>query len=198
MTRIIGVTGGIGSGKSLLTACFNWKGVPSLDADEIARFALTPASECFDRAISVFGEKALRADGTADRAYIASRIFSDPLLRSELNGVIHPYVREELLNRTETSGAPLIVWDVPLLFESGLDAFCACTIAVLCDEQIRIARVIDRDGASEAQARSRIRAQITDAERADRASYTISNESDIASFVRKASNLIERIRKEIV
>ncbi len=197
MTKIIGVTGGIGSGKSTLTACFNWKGIPSLDADEIARFALTPEASCFDRAIAIFGDEALRPDGTADRDYIASRVFSDPSLRDALNGVIHPFVLEEMLNRSAACGAPLIVWDVPLLFESGADAFCACTVAVLCSELIRVSRVKNRDGTDEAQILARIRAQISDEMRADLASYILKNEADTASFVREASELIDRIRKEL-
>ena len=197
MTRIIGVTGGIGSGKSLLAACFNWKGVPSIDADEIARFALTPESACFERAIAIFGTDALRPDGTADRAYIASRVFSDPSLRSALNGVVHPYVIDEMLKRSESCGSPLIVWDVPLLFESGVDAFCDYTVAVLCSEEIRVARVMDRDGAEESQARARIRAQITDEERSRLATYSLRNESDAASFANEAFALIDRIREEL-
>lgn len=192
------MTGGIGSGKSTLTACFNWKGVPSIDADEIARFALTPGASCFERAIAIFGPDALRPDGTADRAYISSRVFSDPSLREALNGVIHPFVLEEMLNRSASCGAPLVVWDVPLLFESGVDAFCACTVAVLCDEEIRVARVKRRDGSDEAQVRSRIRAQISDEQRSELATYTIRNETDVASFVTEAVGLIDRIKKELI
>jgi dephospho-CoA kinase len=198
MTRIIGVTGGIGSGKSTLTACFNFKGVPSIDADEIARFALTPESDCFGKAMTLFGNEALRPDGTADRAYIASRVFGDPSLRDALNGIIHPFVLDEMRKRSDSVDAPLVVWDVPLLFESGFDAFCACTVAVLCKEEIRVARVKRRDGSNEAQVRARIRAQISDETRASLATYTIRNEADVASFVTEATDLIDRIREELV
>ena len=193
MTRIIGITGGIGSGKSTLAICFSEHGIPVFDADAISRFALTPESECFSEAIALFGPEALREDGTADRAYIASRVFADPEKRNALNGVIHPYVLREMLRRTEQCGAPVAAWDVPLLFETGMDAFCACTVAVLCSEEIRIARAAMRDGASEEQIRARIRAQITDETRAERATYTVRNEGSIDAFRKEADFLIERI-----
>ena len=197
MTRIIGINGGIGSGKSTLALCFREHGIPVFDADEISRFALTPASECFADAIALFGPDALRDDGTADRGYIASCVFADPKLRDALNAVIHPYVIRETLKRTEECGSSIAAWDVPLLFESGMDAFCACTIAVLCDEEIRIARAMSRDGADEEQIRARIHAQITDDTREKLATFTIRNEGSVEEFREEAGILIERIREEL-
>ncbi len=197
MTRIIGITGGIGSGKSTLANCFLAHGVPVIDADEISRFALTPASAVFEEAIALFGPEALRADGTADRGYIASRVFEEPALRDALNGVIHPYVIRELIRRSEESEAPLAAWDVPLLFESGVDAFCACTVAVLCSEEIRIARTVLRDGSDEERVRSRIRAQITDEARERLATYTIRNEGTVDAFYAEADALIALIEEEL-
>ena len=197
MTRIIGITGGIGSGKSTLALCFSAHNIPVIDADEISRFALTPASECFPEVVSLFGSDALKPDGTLDRAYIAAKVFSDGMLRDALNGIVHPFVIREMLRRTEASDAPIAVWDVPLLFESGVDAFCACTIAVLCDEQIRIARTMQRDGSDEEQIRARIRAQISDETRGKLATYTIRNEGTIAAFREEADALIEQIREEL-
>lgn len=198
MTRIIGVTGGIGSGKSTLTARFSEYGFLIVDADAISRTALEPDSACFADAIALFGPDALYPDGTANRRYIASRVFEDPTLREALNGVIHPYVIREMLRITEESELALAVWDVPLLFESGVDAFCACTIAVLCTEEIRIARVAARDHADEASVRARIKAQMTDEQRAARATYTIRNEDTPEAFLKEADELIERIRKELI
>ena len=198
MTRIIGVTGGIGSGKSTLTARFAQHGFLIVDADAIARKALEPDSACFRDAIDLFGPNAMREDGTADRAYIASHVFEDAALREALNGIIHPYVIREMLRISEESEAPLAVWDVPLLFESGVDAFCACTIAVLCTEEIRIARVAARDHADEASVRARIKAQMTDEQRAARATYTIRNEDTPEAFLKEADELIERIREGLL
>lgn len=198
MTRIIGVTGGIGSGKSTLTNRFGKYGCLIVDADAIARKALEPDSACFREAIDLFGPDALNPDGTANRRYIASRVFENDALRSALNGIIHPYVIREMLRMTKESDSPLAVWDVPLLFESGVDAFCACTIAVLCDEELRVARVAERDHTDEASVRDRIKAQITDEQRALRATYTIRNEETVESFLEEADDLIERIRKELI
>lgn len=197
MTRVIGITGGIGSGKSTLAMCFSAHNIPVFDADEISRFALTPASEVFSDAIALFGPEALNPDGTANRAYIASRVFSEPSLRGALNGIIHPYVIRELIRRTEACGEPLAVWDVPLLFESGVDALCACTVAVLCREELRIARTVLRDGSDEEQVRARIRAQIPDETRERLATYTIRNEGTIAAFCEEADALIEMLEGEL-
>ena len=197
MTRIIGITGGIGSGKSTLARCFVEHGVPVFDADAISREALMPSSECFADAITLFGPEALREDGTADRSYIASCVFQDAALRDTLNAVIHPYVIHELIRLTEACSSPTAAWDVPLLFESGLDAFCACTVAVLCREEARIARAMSRDGASEEQIRARIRAQITDETREQLATYTIRNDGTIDAFRKETDILIEQILEEL-
>lgn len=197
MTRIIGITGGIGSGKSTLAFCFSAHDIPVFDADEISRFALTPDSECFPRVVELFGQDSLNPDGTANRAYIASKVFSDPDLLESLNGIVHPFVIEELLRRSESCGRPIVVWDVPLLFESGTDAFCACTIAVLCSEEIRISRAMRRDGANEAQIRARMRAQMTDEERGARATFLIRNEGTIDAFYANADALIERLQEDL-
>ena len=197
MTRIIGITGGIGSGKSTLALCFSAHNIPVIDADEISRFALTPESDCFSDVVALFGTEALKPDGTLDRAYIADKVFSDSMLRDALNSIVHPFVILEMLRRTDACGVPIAVWDVPLLFESGVDAFCACTIAVLCDERIRVARTVLRDGSDEEKVRARIRAQISDETREELATYTIRNEGTIAAFRKEADALIERIREEL-
>ena len=197
MTRVIGITGGIGSGKSTLAACFSEHGIPVFDADAISRFALTPASDCFQNVIDLFGDGALKADGTLDRAYIAAKVFADNAARDALNRIVHPFVLRELLSRTEACGSELAAWDVPLLFESGIDAFCACTIAVVCSEDVRIARTMVRDGLREEQIRARIRAQITDDRRIELATYSIRNEGTIAAFRNEANVLIEQIREEL-
>lgn len=198
MTRIIGITGGIGSGKSTLTQRFAQHGFLVVDADAIARTALTPQSDCFEEAIALFGPDAQNPDGTANRRYIASQVFRDESLREALNGIIHPYVLHEMLRISENSEEPLAVWDVPLLFESGYDAFCACTVAVLCEEELRIARVVERDKTDAESVRARIRAQITDETREALATYTIRNESTPEAFEAEADELIERIRKELL
>lgn len=197
MTRIIGITGGIGSGKSTLALCFSDHGIPVIDADEIARFALTPASECFPDVVALFGNDAVKSDGTLDRAYIAGKVFSDNAQRNALNDIVHPYVIREMIRRTEALHTPIAVWDVPLLFESGTDAFCACTIAVLCSEKIRIARVMQRDRLNEETIRARIRAQMPDETKEQLAAYTIRNEGTIAEFREEAEALIEQIREEL-
>lgn len=197
MTRIIGITGGIGSGKSTLADRFAYHGIPVFDADALARQALAPQSECFSDVVALFGTDVLRPDGTFDRAAVAQRVFHDQDALRSLNAIVHPFVIRTLIKQSESCLSPLAVWDVPLLFESGCDAFCACTVAVLCSEEIRIARVMARDGATVRQVRARIKEQITDEQREALATYTIRNEADFEAFLAEADSLIERIRKEL-
>lgn len=175
-TEIWGLTGGIGSGKSTAAACFAAQGVPVFDADAYSRAALEPGTACYEKTAALFGPDCLNPDGTINRPYVAQRIFSDEAMRRALNGVIHPYVHEQLRAATARAEAPLVVWEVPLLFESGFDRFCTRTIAVLCDEAIRADRVSARDGAAREQVYARMRAQITDAERKLLADVCLSNE----------------------
>ena len=198
MTRIIGITGGIGSGKSTLARCFAEQGIPVFDADAIARTALTPSSDCFAKALALFGDEAKNADGTANRAAIAQAVFADHALLNRLNAIIHPYVIRTMLHDSQASGQPITVWDVPLLFESGCDAFCACTVAVLCSEEIRIARVTKRDGITAEQVRARMDQQLTDEQREALATFTIRNEDSEEAFCEKAKELIALIRKELL
>ena len=197
MTRIIGITGGIGSGKTTLAHCFSAHNILVIDADEISRFALTPASDCFRDVVDLFGPGVLKQDGSLDRTAIAEKVFSDRAQREALNAIVHPYVISEMLKRSEQVDAPIVVWDVPLLFESGVDAFCACTIAVLCSEEIRVMRAMRRDGADEEEIRARIRAQLSDETREQLATYTIRNERTIDAFCEEADALIEQIREEL-
>ena len=138
---IIGLTGGIGSGKSTAAACFRKLGIRTLDSDQYARHALDPDTDCYRKTVQLFGPGCLKQDGTVDRAFVADKVFQDEGLRKQLNGIIHPYVLECLLSESHAEGEEYIVWEVPLLFESGFDAYCDRTVAVLCREEIRIERI---------------------------------------------------------
>lgn len=189
-TEIIGLTGGIGSGKSTAADCFREYGIPVLDADVIARAALEPETDCYRKTVALFGPACVLVDGTIDRRYVASRVFSNEPERAALNAIIHPFVLETMQRETERLGAECVVWEVPLLFESGFDAYCNRTVAVLCDESIRVDRVCRRDGLTEEQARSRVRAQMTDADREALADAAIRNEGDRAALAAAIETLL--------
>ena len=196
-TNIIGLTGGIGSGKSTVSFFFRQAGIPVIDADAISRAALDPGTDCYQKTVALFGPECLHADGSANRQWIAAQVFSNTASREALNAIIHPYVLQVMQETTAQMDAPIVIWEVPLLFESGYDHFCDRTVAVLCDEKQRIQRILQRDGVSEEQACARIRAQITDEQRKSLATEVIYNEGDREELQKQVLSLLERWRNEL-
>lgn len=189
---IIGLTGGIGSGKSTAAACFLRLGIPVLDADTYARKALDPGTACYNRTIERFGRGYLNEDGTVNRKHLAETVFGDEKRRNELNGIIHPYVLDRMKADSDAISSDRVIWEVPLLFESGFDRCCDLTVAVLCREDLRIERILKRDGISEKQAKDRIRAQISDEERATRADEILYNEGTEQELMHKVAQLVKK------
>lgn len=175
----IGLTGGIASGKSTVAELLLGWGCFLADADEISRRALNPGTICYEQTLDAFGRDILRPDGTVDRKKVAGIVFSDEKALATLNGIIHPYVRQRMRAVSEAAfdqdHKRLIVWDVPLLFESGYDADVARTVVVTASQNLRIQRIRMRDGATRAEALRRIRSQMPDREKVRRADYVISN-----------------------
>ncbi len=194
---IVGLTGGIGSGKSTVAAIIREAGIPVIDADAISRTALDPGTECYEMTKHLFGSECLLADGRMDRKRIAQRIFTDPVMRDALNAIIHPYVLSCMQKETESTVAPIVVWEVPLLFESGYDRFCNRTVAVMCEETVRVHRIVKRDGMTEEQALARIRSQMTDEQRKAYADDVLYNEEDTVSIFDETQKLIHTWRKLI-
>ena len=174
-----GLTGGIASGKTSVAGLFRSMGAYVADADEISRHALDRGTDCYEKTVEAFGRGILCADGAVDRKKVASIVFSDSKAMAMLNGIIHPYVREII--RSDSARAydedpkRMIVWDVPLLFETGYDTEVAKTIVVTARQSLRIQRVVERDGSTKAAALRRIRAQMPDREKVRRADYVIRN-----------------------
>ena len=175
----IGLTGGIASGKSTVAGLFRTWGAFVADADEISRHALDPGTECYERTVSAFGRDILLGDGTVDRKKVAGIVFSDQDALHTLNGIIHPYVRRTIRGDSEKAFAEapdrLIVWDVPLLFETGYEQEVARTVVVTARQDIRIQRIVARDGSTRAAALRRIRNQMPDREKVRRADIIIRN-----------------------
>ncbi len=160
--RRIGLTGGIASGKSSVGRWLAQRGIPVLDADQVARQVLESGSEATQQVIAHFGDR-VRAKGEEaclDRAALGRIVFSDPKERRWLEQLVHPRVRDhfhvELLRLQQEA---IVVLMIPLLFEAGLDGLCSEVWLVDCDPAQQLQRLIGRDGLSEAEARLRIAAQ---------------------------------------
>ncbi|GAA2008249.1 dephospho-CoA kinase [Brevibacterium samyangense] len=162
----IGLTGGIGAGKSTVARLFEDRGVPVIDADAIAREVVEPGEPALAALEREFGSEVLAVDGSLDRAALAARAFASPERTAALNAIMHPAIGERTAARYAAHAeAPIVVHDVPLLVENGL--FVNYHLCVLVDvpAEVRLARLLGSRGMDEADARRRIAAQASDADR---------------------------------
>jgi dephospho-CoA kinase len=188
----VGLTGGIGSGKSEVARIFQELGALVIDTDELAREAVASGSEGLDAIVELWPQ-AVR-DGALDRAAMAEIIFSDPQARERLNGIVHPIVRA-LAVKQEERAAPgqLIVHVVPLLFETGYSGMVDRTVLVTAPLEERIRRVVQRDGTDEVHVRARMAAQIDPEAARDRADYLIENNGSREQLRQRTHDVFEAL-----
>ena len=184
--RKIGITGGIGSGKSRLCRLFAERGVAVYDTDAAAKRLMTEDAALVEAIKARFGLESY-ADGALNRSYLAARVFSDEAERQVLNGLVHPAVKADFVAWAEQQAGDYVILESALLFEAGLDAMVDAVVAVLAPEALRIERVQQRDGVSEEQVRSRMAAQLSDEELHRRATVTVVNifEEDLEAAVQE-------------
>lgn len=179
MGRLIGLTGGIASGKSLVSAYLRELGAQIIDADQIARRVVQPGGAALREIVAEFGDSLLNSDGTLNRKELGRIVFSDPAKLERLNRITHPRILAEmemLLEKCRMCGAGrVIVLDVPLLFEVGLDRLVDEVWVVAVDYSTQLERLMKRDNLSEEEARRRIAAQIPMDEKIRRADRVIDN-----------------------
>lgn len=171
----IGLTGGIGSGKSTVSALLAARGAVVIDADRIAREVVEPGTPGLAAVVEAFGNGVLAADGSLDRPALAAVVFSDPAARARLDAIVHPLVRDRAVELA--AGAPadaVLVNDVPLLVETGQAGSYDLVLVVEAGLDIRLARLGER-GLPEADARARIAAQATDEQRRAAADVVLDN-----------------------
>ena len=190
----VGLTGGIGSGKSTVAKALQEKGVTLVDADKIAREVVQPGELALQEIAEAFGSKILLADGNLDRAALKQRIFSDPLAKTQLEGILHPRIRQRILERVEeATDTPYVVADIPLLVENNYPQYFDRVIVVDCPEETQIARVQARDEMSEAQILNIMASQATRKDRNAAATDIIDNSGDLASLKMQIEKLHESL-----
>jgi dephospho-CoA kinase len=195
--RVFGLTGGIGTGKSTVAKLLRERGVPVVDADELAREVVAPGSAGLARVVEAFGPEVLAADGSLDRKAVGSLVFSDSEARKRLNAITHPLVRELSQARfaaLDAQGVTLAAYDVPLLFEVGLDAVLRPVVVVATSPATQLARVRARDGLSEAAVLARVAAQLPIAEKKQRADFVIDNDGTPDELGRAVDELVSKLR----
>lgn len=189
----VGLTGGIGSGKSVVCRLFAMLGVPVYDSDREAKRLMT-ADEALRTAIAArFGEACYR-DGVLDRAYLAGVVFGNGEALADLNGLVHPAVRQDFCRWAASQQAPYVLVESAVLFESGLDRDVDRIVTVSAPEALRIARAVRRDGSSPEAIGRRVRAQMSDGERERRAHAVVWND-DVRLVWPQVLALDERFRR---
>ena len=171
----IGITGGIGSGKSTVCSIFKCLGIPVFNADEEGRRILAEDGSVKQEVVQLLGESVLDND-QLNRKEIASIVFNDKVKLEKLNAIIHPRVRRAFANWTEKQKAQFVIDEAAILFESGTYAILDAVIVVTAPEELRIQRVMARDGLSEATIRERMKNQWSEEEKIIRAAFVIQND----------------------
>lgn len=182
MAHIIGLTGGIASGKSTVASFFKAQNIPVIETDQIAKTVLSPGSDAYDRVVQHFGEAILLSEGIINRKALGERIFKNESERETLNQIVHPEVRTITQSKVDVlkkEDHDLIVIDVPLLFEAGFDQDVDSTLVISVPKEIQIERLMARDGIDKAYALKKINAQIPLKEKRQRADYVIDNRGSI-------------------
>jgi dephospho-CoA kinase len=187
---IVGLTGGIGAGKSTVANMFAQLGALVVDADQLARAAIEPGSSGFDEVVATFGEKVLR-DGEINRAKLGEIVFKDVQQRKKLEAIIHPRVQEALAQKIKTlNPGDVLVYEIPLLVETGAADKFDYIITVEADIENRLDRLFER-GMDEDEAERRIAAQASQAEREAVADRVIINDGDRADLFAECARIWE-------
>lgn len=173
----VGLTGGIGSGKSTAAGIFTDLGIPVIDADQLARDVLTPGQPLLEEVLRIFGHDLRRADGSLDRAALRTRVFSNPALRARLESIAHPAIGQAMDDRIAAlpEDTPYVVLVIPLLLEAGWRGRVDRVLLIDCPESVQVQRVMARDGIDAEAAWTMIRSQASRAARLEAADDVIDN-----------------------
>jgi dephospho-CoA kinase len=189
---LVGVTGGIGSGKSTVARMLAERGAIVFDADDFARDALRPGTETYEEVVRAFGRKILHADGEIDRSRLAGIVFAEPALREKLERIVHPYVRRRLTEAVEphSDSDSVVVYDAPLILETGRRSDFDVIVVVTAPEEAQIAR-LEALGMGEEQARARMASQMPSEDKARQADFVLDNGGTVAELEAQVDRLWE-------
>lgn len=199
---IIGLTGGIACGKSTVSTLLKEKDIAVIDADLIAREVVMPGTAGYKAIVAHFGSKVpnlVNEDGSLNRADLGSYVFANKDELRVLNGITHPAVRRTILKRLLMSYFQrLVILDVPLLFESGLDVICSSAVTVSCSSDLQLSRLLNRNSElSEEEAQQRIKSQMADEERRERADYVVENNGSLESLEQDVQKLVKNVKPSL-
>jgi len=191
---VLGLTGGIGSGKSTVSALLEERGAVVVDADRIVRELQQPGEPVFDAMVEAFGEGIVAADGTLDRQAVADLVFNDAEKLKQLNGIVHPAVGARIMERLAelADSDEVVILDIPLLVEKG-GYETGGTIVVDVDPEVAVQRLVENRGFDADDARARMAAQATREQRLEKATVVLDNSGTVEDLERQVDALWERI-----
>jgi dephospho-CoA kinase len=194
MTFIVGITGGIGSGKSAVTERFEKRHISVVDADLAARVVVEPGRPALAAIAEHFGEEVIQSDGRLDRAALRQRVFADEAERLWLEQLTHPLIGQEILDQLKASTSPYTILSSPLLLETSQKELTDCVVVVDVPESVQLRRTMQRDSNDEDQVRRIMAAQMAREERLDRADIVIDNSRSLAEL----DEIVEELHKEFL
>tara|TARA_B100000900_G_scaffold114900_1_gene96449 strand:+ start:242 stop:847 length:606 start_codon:yes stop_codon:yes gene_type:complete len=190
---VVGITGGIGSGKSAVTDHLETLGVTVVDADKVARVVVEPGTNGLTAIAEHFGKDILLADGDLDRAALRKIVFDNPDERKVLEGITHPRIRDEIARQLSQATSPYVVLSSPLLLESGQNTFADYVVVVDVPEEVQLRRTMARDDNSEALVKQIMAAQLDRQTRLSRADTSITNDATLEVLYQRVNVLHEEL-----
>ena len=194
---VVGLTGQTGAGKTTISDIFAAKGFEIINADAVARQVVLPKSPCLCELCECFGTEILLPDGSMNRKKVAELVFSDPCKNEILGSIMYPYILKEIhaqIRNFAADGKQWILLDAPTLFESHADDFCALVLSVLAEPNIRMSRIMKRDGLTEVQAKKRMDAQLSEQYFKEHSDFVIYNNGSQELLCEMTYEVIDKIR----
>jgi dephospho-CoA kinase len=195
--KLVGLTGGIGSGKSTVAAILRRLGAAIINADELSREVVQPEQEAWKEIIKTFGPDILQEDKTLDRRKLRKIVFDNPEARKQLEAIIHPRVRalaERRISELAATGSSVIVYEVPLLFEAQIHLWLRPVILVACDLETQKKRLLERDHLTELEAQQHVDAQMSLEEKRKLADHVIENDGTLEELEQDVRAVLQKIQ----
>ena len=195
--KLLGLTGGIASGKSTVAAILRRLGAAIINADELSREVVQPGQDAWKEIITTFGPDIVQEDETLDRRKLRKIVFDNPEARKKLEAIIHPRVRalaERRISELATAGNSIIVYEVPLLFEGQIHLWLRPVILVACEIETQKNRLVERDHLTEIEAQQHVDAQMSLEEKRKLADYVIENDGNLKDLEKQVRAVLHKIQ----
>ncbi len=194
---VVGLTGGIGSGKSAASSCFEKYGIDIVDADEVARDVVDVGSYGLSQIVQHFGNHILQENGALNRTALREKVFSNPDEKIWLNNLLHPLIRERMLLLINSTTSPYCILSVPLLVENKLTPLCNHVVVVDCSEAMQLERAMKRDGSTESTIKNIMASQASREERLQAADDVLDNSTSLENLALQVETLHKTLLSQL-